>query len=112
VKTLINTTVVSNLAAVGRLDLLKQVHGRLYLPNEVYEEILDGLEEGYEFYSAVEGQIYPLAKDGWMELVSMADEEEFRVFQSLPRRLHHGEASCIAIARHRNWAFLTDDKLA
>jgi predicted nucleic acid-binding protein len=112
VKTLTNTTVISNFAAVGRLDLLKQVHGRLYLPNQVYEEILDGLEEGYVFYSAMEGQIYPLAETGWMELVSMIHDEELRIFQSLPRRLHHGEAACLAIAQHRTWALLTDDKLA
>ena len=42
----------------------------------------------------------------------MVDEEELRLFRSLPRRLHRGEASCLAIARHRGWAFLTDDKLA
>ena len=111
-KTLVNTTVLSNFAGVGRLDLLEQLHGRLYLPNEVYEEILDGLEEGYEFYHGIEGQIFPFAEGGWMELVSMVNEEELRLFQSLPRRLHHGEAACLAIARHRNWAFLTDDKLA
>ena len=111
-KTLTNTTVVSNFAAAGRLDLLQQVHGRLYMPNQVYEEILDGLEEGYEFYTAIEGQIYPLAETGWIELVPMSHDEEFRIFQSLPRRLHHGEAACLAIAQHRNWAFLTDDKLA
>lgn len=111
-KTLTNTTVVSNFAAVGRLDLLKQVHGRLYIPNEVYEEILDGLEEGYKFYNAIEGRIYPLAETGWLELVSLIHDEEIRIFQSLPRRLHHGEAACLAIAQHRTWAFLTDDKLA
>jgi predicted nucleic acid-binding protein len=67
VKTLTNTTVVSNFAAVGRLDLLKQVHRRLYLPTQVYEEILDGLEEGYEFYTAIEGQIYPLSsREPWV----------------------------------------------
>jgi predicted nucleic acid-binding protein len=112
VKTLANTTVLSNFAAVGRLDLLKQLHGRLHIPNEVWAEILDGLEEGYGFYTGIEDQLYPLAEGGWIELVSMGDEEELRLFQSLPRRLHHGEASCLAIARHRNWAFLSDDKLA
>jgi predicted nucleic acid-binding protein len=103
---------VSNFAAIGRLDLLKRVHGHLYVPNQVYEEILDGLEEGYEFYADFESQIYPLAQEGWIELVSITGDQEYRLFQSLPRRLHHGEASCLAIARHRNWAFLSDDKLA
>ena len=111
-KTLANTTVLSNFAAVGRLNLLKQLHGRLYLPNEVYEEVMDGLGEGYRFYAGIEDQIAPIAEGGWMELVSMAAEEELRLFQSLPRRLHHGEAACLAIASQRNWASLTDDKLA
>ena len=111
-KTLANTTVLSNFAALGRLDLLRQLHRRLYVSNEVYEEVLDGLEEGYDFYAGVDTQIYPFVEDGWIELVSMVDEEELRLFRSLPRRLHRGEASCLAIARHRGWAFLTDDKLA
>jgi predicted nucleic acid-binding protein len=42
----------------------------------------------------------------------MVTKEELCLFQSLPRRLHHGEAACLAIARQRNWAFLTADKLA
>jgi predicted nucleic acid-binding protein len=112
VRTLANTTILSNFAAVNRLDLIKRLHGRLYVTNEVYEEILDGLDEGYDFYAAIDVQIYPFAKDGWIELVSMVAEDEFRLFRSLPRRLHRGEASCLAIARHRAWALLTDDKLA
>lgn len=111
-KTLANTTVLSNFAAVGRLDLLQQLHGRLYISNEVYEEMLGGLEEGYDFYTAIDAQIYPFAEEGWLELVSMVGDEELRLFRSLPRRLHQGEASCLAIARHRRWAFLSDDKLA
>jgi predicted nucleic acid-binding protein len=112
VKTLANTTVVSNFAAVGRLDLIRQLHARLYISNEVYEEIRDGLEEGYDFYAGIDTQIHPFDEAGWIELVSMAEDEELRLFRSLPRRLHRGEASCLAIARHRGWAFLTDDKLA
>ena len=111
-KTLVNTTVLSNFAPVGRLDFLKQLHGHVCLPNEVYEEILNGLEEGYGFYVGIEDQISPISEGGWLELVSMVTEEELRLFQSLPRRLHHGEAACLAIASQRNWAFLTDDKLA
>ena len=30
----------------------------------------------------------------------------------VPDRLHRGEASCLAIAKERGWAFLTDDKEA
>ncbi len=111
-KTLTNTTVISNFAAVNRLDLLRSLLGRLYISTEVYEEILNGLEEGYIFYEGIDELIFPFADDGWIELVSLAGEEELRRFGQIPKRLHRGKASCLAIARERKWAFLTDDKLA
>ena len=110
-KTLANTTVLSNFAAVSRLDLLRELLGRLYIPGELYEEVLNGLEEGYDFHNTIEAEAYPLSETGWIEVVSM-DEQEVRIFRSLPRRLHHGEAACLAIAQHRHRAFLADDKLA
>jgi predicted nucleic acid-binding protein len=39
VNRLVNTTVLSNFAAVGRLDLLRDTAGPLYIPTEVYDEI-------------------------------------------------------------------------
>lgn len=111
-KTLANTTILSNFASVNRLDLLKQLHKRLYIPTQVYEEMLDGLEDGYDFYAGIENQIHPSARDGWIVVVSLDDGNEIALYQSLLQRLHHGEAACLAIAKHRHWAFLTDDKQA
>lgn len=111
-ETLVNTTVLSNLAAVGRLDVLRDLLGHVHISNEVYEELVNGLEEGYNFYAGIDTQIHPFAEGGWIRLVSMVDEHELRLFRSLPRRLHSAEASSLAIAQHRRWAFLTDDKLA
>jgi hypothetical protein len=79
VNTLANTTVLSTFAAVSRSDLLRELLGRLYIPSEVYEEVLNGLGEGYDFYNTVEAEIYPLAETGWIEVVSM-DDEELRIF--------------------------------
>jgi predicted nucleic acid-binding protein len=111
-KTLTNTTVLSNFAAVGRLDLLQQLFGQIWITTEVYDELLDGLQEGYDFYTGIDQQIHPLANEGWIQLVSMTGEDELRAFRSLAPQLDTGEASCLAIARHRGWAFLSDDKLA
>lgn len=83
-KTLTNTTVISNFAAVNRLDLLRSLLGRLYISTEVYEEILNGLEEGYIFYEGIDELIFPFADDGWIELVSLAGEEELRRFGQYP----------------------------
>jgi predicted nucleic acid-binding protein len=38
--------------------------------------------------------------------------KEIELFSSMPGRLHAGEASCLAIAQHRGWLLLTDDKAA
>jgi predicted nucleic acid-binding protein len=40
------------------------------------------------------------------------EAEEMRFFGNLPSNLHKGEASCLAIAKHRGWQFLTDDQAA
>ena len=42
----------------------------------------------------------------------MRDDQEFRLFHELPKRLHSGEASSLAIAYHRQWHFMTDDRAA
>jgi predicted nucleic acid-binding protein len=84
----------------------------VFLSTEVYEEIQHGLEEGYTFYSGIEKILHPMAADGWLHLTGLRDEKEVGTFSTMPGRLHAGEASCLAIAQHRNWLLLSDDKAA
>jgi predicted nucleic acid-binding protein len=107
-----NTTVLSNFAAIGQLDLLRQLYGVLYIPTEVYEEMRDGLEEGYLFYAGLERHIYPFVTEGWLWLISVTGEQELKLRGELPLNLHPGEAACLAIAQHRGWTLLTDDLAA
>ncbi len=107
-----NTTVLSNFAAIDALDRLRELYGELYLSTEVYEEIQQGLEEGYVFYSGIEEILSPMRKDGWLRLTGLSNEQEILVSSSMPRQIHAGEASCLAIAGQRNWLLLTDDKAA
>jgi predicted nucleic acid-binding protein len=107
-----NTTVLSNFATLDALDRLRELYGQIYLSTEVYSEIERGLEEGYGFYSGVEEILYPLREDGWLRLTSLGVDEEVALFSSMPAQLHAGEASCLAIAQHRRWLLLTDDKAA
>ncbi len=65
---LVNATVLSNFAVVGRLDLLHTVWSRLYLAYPVYEELQRGLEEGYDFLSDLEPHIFPFHSIGWLHL--------------------------------------------
>jgi len=110
--TISNTTVISNLASIGQLDLLRALYGTVYISVQVYDEIQQGLEEGYSFYVGMEPLIHPFSPDGWIRLISMSDKDELPFFGELPRGLHSGEASCLAIARYRSWTLLTDDQAA
>jgi len=105
-----NTTVISNFASIGQLDVLRQLFGSLAISIEVYHEIEVGLEEGYRFYEGIDQVMSPFSDSGWIELTSMVDDQELRSFHEMPARLHRGESSCLAIARHRNWLLLTDDR--
>ncbi|HWM90853.1 MAG TPA: hypothetical protein VN493_08810 [Thermoanaerobaculia bacterium] len=59
-----NTTVLSNFASIDSLPRLRELFEEVFLPTEVYQEIQRGLEEGYAFYSVVEG---PSSQErGWL----------------------------------------------
>ena len=107
-----NTTVISNFAAVGHLDLLRQLLGEVYLATEVYAEIQDGLAEGNDFYAGIETHVHPLTPQGWLRLTSLEGDAELLVFGQLTESLHRGEAASLAIATQRGWAFFTDDARA
>jgi predicted nucleic acid-binding protein len=111
-KVIVNTTVISNFAAVGRLTVLRELLGEVYLSTDVYAEIQDGLAEGHTFYSGIEVHISPLTPTGWLRLTALEGDDELRLFSRLPESLHRGEASSLAIAAQRGWAFLTDDARA
>ncbi|MBN1936959.1 MAG: hypothetical protein JW934_20025 [Anaerolineae bacterium] len=107
----VNSTVLSNFAAVGRLDVLRDTVAPLYLPVEVYSEMLDGQMAGYAFYDNIQQHIFPLVPDGWLRLVTLTDDE-LELSLSLPACLHQGERACLSIARQRDWGFLSDDRAA
>ena len=111
-KVIANTTIISIFAAVGRLDVLRDLLGELFITTEVYAEIQDGLAEGYAFYAGIELHMSPFTTKGWLHLTSLQDDEEFRILNNMPAGLHRGEVSCLAVALRRGMAFLTDDARA
>ena len=107
-----NTTVISNFSSVRRLEYLKLLWNQLYISNQVFDEIQNGRLQGYSFYEGIEQHISPFSQSGWLHLTALHTTDEFHTFGQLLATLHSGEASCIAIARHRQWTFLSDDKAA
>jgi uncharacterized protein len=107
-----NTTVISNFVAITQLDRLRELFGEVFISTEVYEEIQRGLEEGYDWYQAVNTLLDSTSSSDWLKLTSLSGGSELLLYQQMPKRLHQGEASSIAIAHTRQWTFLTDDLAA
>jgi predicted nucleic acid-binding protein len=107
-----NTTVISNFASIGQLGLLQRLFGAVYLATEVYREIEDGLDEGYQFYAPVVQLVGASSGGNWLRLTSLTGEQELLIVNHLPSGLHLGEAVSFAIAQTRGWHFLTDDLAA
>jgi predicted nucleic acid-binding protein len=107
-----NTTVISNFAAVEQLELLHTRFGILYISDHVFEEIQNGLTQGYTFYANLDKYIFPFSETGWLHLISLNTSDEFQMYGNLLSTLHGGEASCLSIAFHRKWTLLSDDKEA
>jgi predicted nucleic acid-binding protein len=108
VPVLIDTTVLSNLAAVERLDLLRLLSDSLYLASAVYDEIQQGVEEGYEFLASIDKSL----DSGLFSLVTLEGENEWHTYRAMPDTLQRGEVMSLAIAHDRGWRFLTDDRAA
>jgi len=107
-----NTSTLSNFAAVGRLELLQALFETLYISEQVFDEIQNGLFQGYDFYKNLDQHIFPFSDTGWLHLTTLDTSDELITFNRLLSKLHSGEASCLSIAHHRQWLFLTDDKVA
>jgi hypothetical protein len=93
-----DTTVISNFAYANRLDLLKDI-GNTCTTEEVMDELKavkrkEDLQIGFS--------------NIFNEILKM-DEDEMNTFTRLCSKFGRGEASCLAIALHRNAGILTDD---
>jgi predicted nucleic acid-binding protein len=107
----IDNTVLTNFCLVDRLGILHALFGKVYVTHEVREEVLCGLDEGYRFMSRAEAEI-GIGAGSWLELVGFDTSAEEQSFREFTEGLGFGEASCLALARHRGWMVLTDDKSA
>ena len=97
-----NSSPIMNLAAVGQLDLLRTLYGRLIIPQAVYEEI------------AIAGKGRPGANDvevaDWIEARAPANRS---VVTALLSELDRGEAEVLALAVEISAALvLLDERLA
>jgi predicted nucleic acid-binding protein len=100
---LINNTVLSNFALVGRLDLLSIAFESLHpiTTPQVYKEFRLGVQKG----------LFQSADIQWLEIIKLSHKEK-RHYQILKEIFGIGEASCIAVALERHITLATDDMKA
>lgn len=108
---ILNTTVLSNFASVGELDLIKRLFGVAYTTHEVHEEILRGISRGYQYLEDVDHEM-SFDETGWLRVVAIRSHTEHQSMNNLLKCLGMGESSCIAIAKSRTMIFMSDDRIA
>ena len=107
----INNTVLANFSMVDRLDILRTLFGKVYITHEVREEVFRGIDEGYTVMRRAQEEI-GVGAGSWLELIGFDTSAEENSFREFTEVLGFGEASCLALSRHRGWMVLTDDKSA
>jgi hypothetical protein len=84
-----NTSPISNLAAIGRLDLLKAQFGEVWIPEAVAEELRRNP------FPAAAAAIQAAIREQWVRIEIARDSALLR---TLLAQLHCGEAEAIALA--------------
>ena len=96
------------LSKIGRINLLKSLYDKVYIPEEVYREVVTrGLKEGFSDALIVKECI----KQGWIK-VSRLNEEEVELCRRIMEHaaeIHHGEAQAILLARKMDALLLMDE---
>jgi predicted nucleic acid-binding protein len=78
-----DTSPLLNLEAIGRLELLSAVHGRVIIPESVLDEL-----------SALEGATTTWAGLAWLEVRSVSDRRQVEILEA---SLDRGEAEAIVL---------------
>ena len=105
-----DASVLIALAKIGKLEMLRELFGKVWMSLTVKTEALDaGVRVG-----AIEvGNIRRAVDDGWLHVARLSTEEK-KSAQRLTSTidLDQGEAESIAIARSRHLLLIVDDKEA
>jgi predicted nucleic acid-binding protein len=106
---ILDACVLSNFAHSDSLGVLKELYaGHIYLTDFVDAEILRGIQKGHAPLLEVKSAI----REGWLEKIVLRTIRENEDFERLSESLGLGEASSIAVAKHRRFVFASDDLVA
>lgn len=105
---ILDTSVLINFAAIGRLDLLRSHSLHTFvITDHVRDEVREHFEEQFNAVNAA-------IEDGTLTEVTAVDPDELADFATLDaqRNLGTGECSAIAVAKHRSIPLAMDDRRA
>lgn len=99
-----NNTVLVNFSKLNNWELIEKLFNEILITSQVFEEVKDGIEAGYDFMSEVTKRI----ETKFIKIVQFPSDK-ILLFEKLLENLDYGEASCIAYCFDRESIFFTDD---
>ena len=97
---LLDNTVLSNFSTIRRPDLIRAAFiEQVGTTEQAFQEMLDGITVGK----------IPACDWDWLARVAITSDERIQ-FETFHEHLGEGEASCLAMAREREYRLATDDK--
>ena len=97
-----DTSPITNLAAIGQLDLLSHLYGRIVIPEAVYDEMVAA---GKPVPGAIEVQTL-----SWIQVQNIDDVQRVAALQSSQNNIDLGEAEAITLALELNAELLLMDE--
>ena len=100
---IVNSTPLINFSAIQRLDILKQLFKKIYIPSAVQKELL------------IDGNAYPNAeviRNADFIVVKPIETKDKRLVDTLKMNLDEGESEVIALALERNANLIILDEIA
>ncbi|MEA5619182.1 DUF3368 domain-containing protein [Cronbergia sp. UHCC 0137] len=94
-----NTSPITNLSAIGKINLLEQIYGEIIISSEVFEELT---QWGDSIPGAKEVKIF-----SWIKVKTI---KNINLVHSLRNKLDEGESSAIALALELNADWLIIDE--
>ena len=105
---ILDTTVLSNFAAAGIMELLPKVYGQTtYTTAEVLNELKQGVKRGYSHLEAAVNAVEGPKR--WVQLAVLQSVDEQQLAQEFGEFLDPGESSCLVLAISRDMILATDD---
>jgi predicted nucleic acid-binding protein len=89
-----NSTPLIELAKIGRFDLLRQVYGRLAIPQEVWDEVV---VQGAGQAGAAEVQ-----NADWIDVLAVSNPTSVAALQATYPHIGAGEAAAIILAKEQS----------